>query len=96
MALQIHQKLLDRPAKQPDPSQMTHVESKTDIKDRLKLRLHNFNLVVMKTNSLRNLLDQIHALEIDTAVKRLMTDSCLSLIETSFICKNAIKLIIIL
>ena len=44
--------------------------------------------IAEKTNSLRNLLDQIHALEIDTTVKRSMTDSCLSLIETETIEKR--------
>ncbi len=44
--------------------------------------------IAEKTSSLRNLLDQIHALEIDTSVKRQMTDSCLSLIETETIEKR--------
>ena len=44
--------------------------------------------IAEKTNALRNLLDQIHALEIDAGVKRLMTDSCLSLIETETIEKR--------
>ena len=44
--------------------------------------------IAEKTNALRNLLDQIHALEIDASVKRLMTDSCLSLIETETIEKR--------
>ena len=34
-----------------------------------------------KTSTLRNLLDQIYALEIDPGVKRKMTSSCLCLIE---------------
>jgi DNA-binding CsgD family transcriptional regulator len=44
--------------------------------------------IAEKTSSLRNLLDQIHALDIDTSVKRVMTDSCLSLIETETIEKR--------
>ncbi len=44
--------------------------------------------IAEKTSSLRNLLDQIHALDIDTTVKRGMTDSCLSLIETETIEKR--------
>ncbi len=44
--------------------------------------------IAEKTNALRNLLDQIYALEIDTTVKRSMTDSCLSLIETETIEKR--------
>lgn len=44
--------------------------------------------IAEKTTSLRNLLDQIHALEIDTTVKRQMTDACLSLIETETIEKR--------
>jgi len=44
--------------------------------------------IAEKTTALRNLLDQIHALEIDSTVKRLMTDSCLSLIETETIEKR--------
>ena len=44
--------------------------------------------IAEKTNALRNLLDQIHALEIDANVKRLMTDSCLNLIETETIEKR--------
>ena len=44
--------------------------------------------IAEKTTSLRNLLDQIHALEIDSSVKRAMTDSCLSLIETETIEKR--------
>ncbi|MEI8186650.1 MAG: hypothetical protein WCG19_08125 [Chlorobiaceae bacterium] len=35
-----------------------------------------------KASALRNLLDQIHALDIDPGVKRGMTDTCLRLIET--------------
>ena len=41
-----------------------------------------------KTNALRNLLDQIHALDIDTNVKRKMTDDCLKLLETETIEKR--------
>jgi DNA-binding CsgD family transcriptional regulator len=41
-----------------------------------------------KTNALRNLLDQIHSLEIDTNVKRKMTDECLKLLETETIEKR--------
>ena len=44
--------------------------------------------IAEKTTSLRNLLDQIHALDIDSTVKRAMTDSCLSLIETETIEKR--------
>ena len=44
--------------------------------------------IAEKTTSLRNLLDQIHALEIDSSIKRMMTDSCLSLIETETIEKR--------
>ncbi len=41
-----------------------------------------------KTNALRNLLDQIHSLDIDTDVKRKMTDECLKLLETETIEKR--------
>ena len=41
-----------------------------------------------KTNALRNLLDQIHSLDIDTDVKRKMTDDCLKLLETETIEKR--------
>jgi len=34
-----------------------------------------------KASALRNLLDQIHALQIDPSVKRVMTDTCIRLIE---------------
>ncbi|NHQ60022.1 hypothetical protein G9409_05375 [Chlorobium sp. BLA1] len=44
--------------------------------------------IAEKTTALRNLLDQIYALEIDTNIKREMTDSCLSLIETETIEKR--------
>jgi len=44
--------------------------------------------IAEKTTALRNLLDQIYALEIDPAQKRLMTDACLSLIETETIEKR--------
>ena len=44
--------------------------------------------IAEKTSALRNLLDQIHALEIDSALKRRMTDSCLNLIETETIEKR--------
>ncbi|NTU97579.1 MAG: hypothetical protein HGA62_07180 [Chlorobiaceae bacterium] len=44
--------------------------------------------IAEKTSTLRNLLDQIYALEIDPGVKRQMTDSCLSLIETETIEKR--------
>jgi DNA-binding CsgD family transcriptional regulator/uncharacterized coiled-coil protein SlyX len=44
--------------------------------------------IAEKTTALRNLLDQIYALEIDPTVKRQMTDSCLSLIETETIEKR--------
>ncbi len=44
--------------------------------------------IAEKTSSLRNLLDQIHALEIDSNVKRTMTDACLTLIETETIEKR--------
>ncbi|ABL66055.1 conserved hypothetical protein [Chlorobium phaeobacteroides DSM 266] len=44
--------------------------------------------IAEKTMSLRNLLDKIYALDIDTDVKRQMTDSCLSLIETETIEKR--------
>ena len=62
----------------------------------LKIRIANQDLeltrvsttIAEKTSSLRNLLDQIHALEIDSNVKRAMTDSCLSLIETETIEKR--------
>ena len=35
-----------------------------------------------KASALRNLLDQIHALHIDPGVKRVMTDTCIRMIET--------------
>ena len=62
----------------------------------LKMRIANQDLeltrvstaIAEKTNSLRNLLDQIHSLDIDSGVKRMMTDSCLSLIETETIEKR--------
>ncbi|WP_041463730.1 hypothetical protein [Pelodictyon luteolum] len=44
--------------------------------------------IAEKTSSLRNLLDQIYALDIDPTQKRQMTDSCLSLIETETIEKR--------
>jgi DNA-binding CsgD family transcriptional regulator len=44
--------------------------------------------IAEKTTALRDLLDQIHALEIDPTVKRVMTDSCLNLIETETIEKR--------
>ncbi|MDP8305048.1 MAG: transcriptional regulator [Candidatus Chlorobium antarcticum] len=44
--------------------------------------------IAEKTTALRNLLDQIYALEIDPTQKRLMTDACLSLIETETIEKR--------
>jgi len=44
--------------------------------------------IAEKTNALGNLLDQIHALEIDTDVKRKMTDACLKLLETETIEKR--------
>lgn len=44
--------------------------------------------IAEKTTALRNLLDQIYALDIDQDVKRQMTDSCLSLIETETIEKR--------
>ncbi|MEI6692937.1 MAG: hypothetical protein WCL43_09495 [Chlorobium sp.] len=37
--------------------------------------------ITEKSSSLRNLLDQIYALEIEPAVKRVMTDTCLRLID---------------
>ncbi|TLU87806.1 MAG: hypothetical protein FDX21_03020 [Chlorobium sp.] len=62
----------------------------------LRMRIANQDLeltrvstaIAEKTNSLRNLLDQIHSLDIDSGVKRMMTDSCLSLIETETIEKR--------
>ncbi|MBM3162030.1 MAG: transcriptional regulator [Chlorobi bacterium] len=44
--------------------------------------------IAEKTTALRNLLDQIYALDIDQDQKRQMTDSCLSLIETETIEKR--------
>jgi DNA-binding CsgD family transcriptional regulator len=44
--------------------------------------------IAEKTSTLRNLLDQIYALEIELGVKRQMTDSCLSLIETETVEKR--------
>ncbi|MBN1279322.1 MAG: transcriptional regulator [Chlorobiaceae bacterium] len=44
--------------------------------------------IAEKTSTLRNLLDQIYALDIDQDQKRLMTDSCLNLIETETIEKR--------
>ncbi|MEI6847271.1 MAG: hypothetical protein WCK32_04415 [Chlorobiaceae bacterium] len=44
--------------------------------------------IAEKTSALRNLLDQIYALDIDPNVKRAMTDACLSLIETETIEKR--------
>lgn len=44
--------------------------------------------IAEKTTALRNLLDQIYALDIDPTQKRQMTDSCLSLIETETIEKR--------
>jgi len=44
--------------------------------------------IAEKTTALRNLLNQIQDLEIDAGVKGLMTDSCLSLIETETIEKR--------
>ncbi|MEI8031950.1 MAG: transcriptional regulator [Chlorobiaceae bacterium] len=44
--------------------------------------------IAEKTGALRDLLDQIHALQIDTTLKRKLTDSCLSLIETETIEKR--------
>jgi len=44
--------------------------------------------IAEKTTALRNLLDQIYALEIDPTQKRQMTDACLSLIETETIEKR--------
>ena len=41
-----------------------------------------------KTNALGNLLDQIHALEIDNNIKREMTDACMKLLETEKIEKR--------
>jgi DNA-binding CsgD family transcriptional regulator len=41
-----------------------------------------------KTLALRDLLNQIHSLAIDPALKRLMTDSCLRMIETEVIEKR--------
>jgi DNA-binding CsgD family transcriptional regulator len=37
--------------------------------------------ITEQSSSLRNLLDQIYALEIEPAVKRVMTDTCLRLID---------------
>ncbi len=44
--------------------------------------------IAEKTTALRDLLDQIHSLDIDSTVKRTMTDACLSLIETETIEKR--------
>jgi hypothetical protein len=44
--------------------------------------------IAEKTTALRNLLEQIHSLEIDNEVKKGITDSCLSLIETETIEKR--------
>jgi DNA-binding CsgD family transcriptional regulator len=44
--------------------------------------------IAEKTNALRNLLEQIHSLEIDNEVKKGIADSCLSLIETETIEKR--------
>ena len=44
--------------------------------------------IAEKTTALRNLLDQIYTLDIDQDLKRQMTDSCLSLIETETIEKR--------
>ncbi|NMW21060.1 MAG: hypothetical protein HKK67_05400 [Chlorobiaceae bacterium] len=41
-----------------------------------------------KTTALRDLLDQIYALEIDPGAKRVMTNSCLRMIETEIIEKR--------
>ncbi len=44
--------------------------------------------IAEKTTSLRNLLEQIRALEINAELKKAMTDSCLNLIETETIEKR--------
>jgi len=46
------------------------------------------NAIAEKCTALRDLLDQIYALEIDRALKRSMTGTCLSLIETEAIEKR--------
>jgi len=43
MTLQIHQKLLDRMAKQPDPTQVTHIREKMHRITALLTRNNNFN-----------------------------------------------------
>ncbi|MEI6692879.1 MAG: transcriptional regulator [Chlorobium sp.] len=44
--------------------------------------------IAEKTNALGNLLDQIHALNIDSALKREMTDACMKLLDTEKIEKR--------
>jgi DNA-binding CsgD family transcriptional regulator/uncharacterized coiled-coil protein SlyX len=64
--------------------------------EELRIRIANQDMeltrvstaIAEKTSSLRDLLDKIHALDIDTTIKRGMTDSCLSLIETETIEKR--------
>ena len=80
---------------QTEQTKRSATEYEKEIGD-LKTRIANQDLeltrvstaIAEKTTSLRNLLDQIHALEIDSSVKRMMTDSCLSLIETETIEKR--------
>ena len=80
---------------QTEQNKKSSTEYEKEIGD-LKVRIANQDLeltrvstaIAEKTTSLRNLLDQIHALEIDSSVKRMMTDSCLSLIETETIEKR--------
>jgi len=80
---------------QAEVSKKSPAEYEKEIGD-LRVRVANQDLeltrvstaIAEKTSSLRNLLDQIHALDIDTSVKRVMTDSCLSLIETETIEKR--------
>ena len=80
---------------QAEVSQKSPTEYEKEIGE-LRTRIANQDLeltrvstaIAEKTSSLRNLLDQIHALEIDSSIKRVMTDSCISLIETETIEKR--------
>ncbi len=80
---------------QTEQHKKSSADYEKEIED-LRVRVANQDLeltrvstaIAEKTTSLRNLLDQIHALEIDSSIKRVMTDSCLSLIETETIEKR--------